>query len=329
MESYSKYCDENCGEEAQYYVKEIDQYYCRRHFDLNCEPEDGIRLTSPDVVKSKIKDIENGLKIFLAFTEDKLKGSIREESELLYTKLDNSFQQLKTKVEEANANKSILMFTDLKKEASQLKTEVDNESLFNSFTTEFFWSLSKEAMNSDEAPALAKQDPSIPANEHPSHSNPIEEAKAQPLSKPKPAQNSPLQKEMVKDPDCRLFIQNMGKDQEVEFWLEKKFCRKLFGLMDQEVMEGLNKISVMDAVHAGKDEFATFMSKIPDGLIFLYFSLGASIFSISPYLPSILALKSRLKGGISFNNCTITEKEKADIGETFKDNEVQYGKPLV
>lgn len=54
------------------------------------------------------------------------------------------------------------------------------------------------------------------------------------------------------------FVQNMKEDKEVEFWLDRKLSRKVFGLMDKTALAGLHKISLIDVIHIDKSNLLLF-----------------------------------------------------------------------
>ncbi|CAI2360378.1 unnamed protein product [Moneuplotes crassus] len=354
MEEYEQYCDEECKKRAKYYDEIEEIYYCELHFMKNEQPESAIRLITPSEVEDDVNLLEKGLKTFLIFVKENYKTKSQPRMKKIYKKLSKDLDKLSKQISKAEDKHQNYLFTKYKKQAKLIKEAIEDEIDFNEFTNNFFWSLLKEEARTptssefiydvytklDEVDLhqeefirknalikkLKKKIKELKEEICRLHSSATETDSETDSSASSEPSEPTLQEEMSIDQECRKFVVKMKKKERATFRLNEEMHKKVFGLVDQEFLENFEKISVCRCKEISPDEFFTFASKISHGLKDFNFSLGdhTSSVKITAYLPSILLLKSKIKEKISFYDCIMTFKEKAQIEKTFAGIEVEY-----
>ncbi|CAI2371543.1 unnamed protein product [Moneuplotes crassus] len=340
MEKYVTFCAENCGHEAIYYVEETQSYYCMHHFDLNYQTEDGIPLTCPDAVKTKVRRLEKGLEMFLKFAEEKQKSETdREENRNVHTRLTQAVEELKYKIEQAEEDNMMYRFTDLNKEASLMKKMIEDELGLNDFSKDCFWKLAKE---DDTVPAAASSSTKKAdglaleqelkteeaeigrleeeVKELKISKSPIPHTAQSPATSPTPPapQESPLKLEMARSSIFRRCMEYMASLPEFTFNLKMKFDRKMLKLVDKESLRHLQGVCLLQFDKIDAATFQTFISLLPSPIERLRLSGSFPYPSISPYIPSILSLSTSLTHTLEFDCIAITKEEKKKIKKAFK-----------
>ncbi|CAI2371109.1 unnamed protein product [Moneuplotes crassus] len=355
MEKYVTFCAENCGHEAIYYVEETQSYYCMHHFDLNYQPEDGIPLTCPDAVKTKVRRLEKGLEMFLKFAEEKQKSETdREENRNVHTRLTQALEELKYKIEQAEEDNVMYRFTDLNKEASLMKKMIEDELGLNDFSKDCFWKLAKEddtipaaaSSSSKKAYGLALEQElkteeaeigrleeevkELKISKSPILPTPLPQSSTTSPTPPTP-QESPLEAEMARSSRFRSTMGYMASLPEFTFDLGRKFDRKMLKLVDAKSLSHLQGVCLLQFNKIDVATFQAFISLLPSPIQNLCLSGSFPYPSIYPYIPSILSLSTSLTRVLEFDCIVITKEEKVQLRKAFKglDVGVEYRKVKV
>ncbi|CAI2360968.1 unnamed protein product [Moneuplotes crassus] len=359
MEGYVQYCDEECKQRAKYYDEADEMYYCELHFRKNNQPKSAIRLTSQSEVKDDVNLLEKGLKTFLIFIKENYDRRSQPNLEEIYEKFSKELDKLNKQIRKAESHHQPFLFAKYKKQAELMKKAINGEIDFNDFTNNFFWNLLKEEGRTPSSSQLIydiyrnleevdlHQEEFIRRNAHikklkarikelkkeisrlQESKEPSSPTDSIPESSSSASSSeefeSPLQEEMKKDSRCREFVEKIEKEKEAVIGLEVPYGRKLLGLVDKELLSGVKRIILVSVRMINKNQLHSFISITPPNLTYFYLSLGDSAAKISPYLPSILLLSSKMKGKLWIHWCRITKKERDLMNQTFGKSTLVYG----
>ncbi|CAI2384484.1 unnamed protein product [Moneuplotes crassus] len=131
-------------------------------------------------------------------------------------------------------------------------------------------------------------------------------------------------------PKYKAFLDKIAKEKMVDFYLNQEVDKKVFKVVTKAALEHLDEIRVWNGDQVDVDTINTFLqSSIPAQLptlkiYFTYNSTPSNYVAITPYLPSILALKPSIKTTLVLSRFTITKSEKSQIDQTFEDITLNY-----